>query len=825
MIPQDIIPADDREASNAERSPSTAFARAAENGLPREKSQPAETERQNEIEATSSDFQAFAKAVVINKMSYTAVSAEGSVVSPLSQWDDSDEEQQIGSDGYDTEGISKCLEKDTIWWPSEVGIDTNELRRTARKQVDTWRSIDTLPSINPDHCPFCRVYFDSWDSVIRKSLSMGNGALLKLATPFHEDIDQLKLSAFRGCPLCKYITSILRICGRKNELPGHIKNKFKFEGGTYLALWPGHMKHKNYLVGEVCYLCLENSRHSMFLVKLKPYNPSLSAFTTAEYDSDKFHNLPVAEQSCHAPPEQQTGALNLARRWLNDCFLNHEGCSQQDRTIIPTRLIKIELKKIRLCYSSQYEDCSKYATLSHCWGELEVFKLRKSNHLLLLQEIPYAGLCKTFRDAVEIARSLGFSWLWIDSLCIIQDDPDDWRKESARMTTVYGMSTLNIAATAAADGRTGCLFERDDIYTQGSRAVIEVDDKQQILDIVDTGLVYDNTTETPLSKRAWALQERLLAPRTLYFGVSQLFWHCATRRACDRYSNQLPQWLQERDSISKVELHKEWNTIVRMYTASKLRYQSDRVVAIAGIARVIGNKTGDEYLAGLWRKDFEMQLCWRAKTPLTYVEPRLPGVPSWSWLGIPGETFYMNSSTSTLFKSSIKVISVVITFEGSPTCDPFNCIDGGALAISTRRILPCIVRLHHFWDPDSKYDSPCGEIFVAGRAVDARLFMDYYQLEDFDEVCVLVSIGTSHIPIQYYTDTKMAWHDGIFLKRTPKNGQYVRVGVFRIQYDTAKSREEDLFERADAIENMPTESDYESVTVANGETWYTITIV
>ncbi|PQE06284.1 heterokaryon incompatibility protein [Rutstroemia sp. NJR-2017a BBW] len=553
---------------------------------------------------------------------------------------------------------------------------------------------------------------------------------------------------------------------------------------------------------------------------LKPYNPSLSAFTTAEYDSDRFHNLPVTEQARHAPPEQQAGTLNLARRWLKDCFLNHEGCSRQGQTIAPTRLIKIEPEKIRLCYSSEHEDCSRYVTLSHCWGELEILKLQKSNHSLLLQEIPHASLCKTFSDAVSIARGLEFSWLWIDSLCIIQDDPDDWLKESARMTTVYGMSTLNIAATAAADGRTGCLFERDNIYTQGSRAVVEVDDKQHFLDVVDFWLVSDNTTETPLSKRAWALQERLLAPRTLYFGVSQLVWRCATRCACDRYSNQLPQWLQHpgaMDSKSNTELHEEWDSIVNLYSRSKLTHQSDKVVAIAGIARVIGNKTGDEYLAGLWRKDFEMQLCWQAQTPITNAKLRLPGVPSWSWLGVPGGIFMRFRKTS-VFNASIKVVNVVITFEGSPTCDPFSRIDGGSLTISTRRILPCVVRLSDLWDSDRKYVPPRGQINVAGRAVDARLFMDYYLQDEVDEICVLVPIGTFHIPGEHWGNKKMAWHDGVFLKRAPENGQYVRVGSFSIQYSTAKSREEDLFEKADAIENIPTESDYESVTVTNGET-------
>jgi hypothetical protein len=247
--PQDILPGDDGEALHAERSPSTAFPMATENGLPQETSQLAETESQNEIDATSSDRQAFVKSGDSNEVSDTVVPSNESV---LMQEPLGDEEDELDWDGYDKESIPKDLRENTIWWPREVGINTKELRRTARKKVDTWRSMDTLPSINPEHCPYCRVYLDSWDSVIRKSVSIGN-RILKLATPFHKNFDHLILSAFRGCPLCKYILSIFRIRGRKDELPGHTKEDFRYERGTYLELSHGYMRLKSDFVGTLCY--------------------------------------------------------------------------------------------------------------------------------------------------------------------------------------------------------------------------------------------------------------------------------------------------------------------------------------------------------------------------------------------------------------------------------------------------------------------------------------------------------------------------------------------------------------------------------------------
>jgi hypothetical protein len=803
MILQDTIPADDHETS-------TIFAKASGNSMPREKSQSAETGRQNEVHATSSDFQAFTEVVDTHESPHTVVPPNGSM---LMQELPGAEEDELSWDGYDREGIPKSLGKDTLWWPPKVGIDTHELRRTARKEVQNWRSIDAPPSNNPDHCPFCRVYFDTWNIMIQSPSVNGENPWI-LATPFHETMGHLKLSAFRGCPLCKYILSILRNHERKEELPGHQKEHFQFEPGTYLQML--HIKKLKAYAGVQWFLRPMNSLSSGPIMALIPFDPSLSTFPPAEYNSDGCHTLSYTEQSDQTSLELETGSLDLARRWLSDCILNHEGCLYRDRTIFPTRLLKIDLENIRLCYSSDYEDCSRYVTLSHCWGELEIFKLRKSNLSLLLQEIPYDSLCKTFRNAVEIARSLGFSWLWIDSLCIIQDDPNDWRKESARMAIVYGMSTLNIAATAAPDGRTGCLFKRDPMYTQGSRAVVKIDDKQQILDAVDIFLASDNTTETPLSKRAWALQERLLASRTLYFGVSQLFWDCATKFACDRYPNHLSQFFAM-GHIPDIELYKSWGRIVEIYSKGHLAHQSDRTVAISGIAQSIRNNTGDEYLAGLWRKELERHLCWWAETPLASLELQLAGMPSWSGFAIPGP---IHMKSDELSKYYIEVVDVIIMFEGSPTFDPFSCMDGGALTIRTKHILHCTV--HH--ETHSNRLNKVG-ILVAGRKEFANVFMDYEEYRISDQACVLVLIGT------FYRERwgrDIARHFGLLLKRTPKNGQYKRAGAFDFDTDNIESDDfllQDLFKRAEAPTYTPIESDYEAVTVENGETWYTITII
>jgi len=88
-------------------------------------------------------------------------------------------------------------------------------------------------------------------------------------------------------------------------------------------------------------------------------------------------------------------------------------------------------------------------------------RLLMSNILSLKTRIPLDHFPKTFREAVEAARRMGINYLWIDSLCIIQDSNGDWLKESVLMYQVYSNAFINIAATGAHAGNKGLFFERD----------------------------------------------------------------------------------------------------------------------------------------------------------------------------------------------------------------------------------------------------------------------------------------------------------------------------------------------------------------------------
>jgi hypothetical protein len=132
-----------------------------------------------------------------------------------------------------------------------------------------------------------------------------------------------------------------------------------------------------------------------------------------------------------------------------------------------------------------------------------------------MERIPSTALSKTFLDAMNIARKLEIQYIWIDSLCIIQDDRNDWEEEGSLMSSVYGGSTVNIAASGAEDGTIGCFFERD----FSSRCLIQISSpgEDQLYESFPYDIYGIEVTKMPPMSRGWALQERILPTRTLHF--------------------------------------------------------------------------------------------------------------------------------------------------------------------------------------------------------------------------------------------------------------------------------------------------------------------
>lgn len=169
-------------------------------------------------------------------------------------------------------------------------------------------------------------------------------------------------------------------------------------------------------------------------------------------------------------------------------------------------------------------------TLSHCWGELHFIQLLEDNLSEMMMEISLSDLPKTFQDAVKITRELGFRFLWIDSLCIIQDSRVDWEEESISMGNIYKNAIFNIAATSAENANAGCCFPRQHIVSRhcviSFDAPLDQDFNTNRFIIMEGYDWIDSIVFSPLNTRAWVVQEQFLSPRILHFAKDQVFWEC-----------------------------------------------------------------------------------------------------------------------------------------------------------------------------------------------------------------------------------------------------------------------------------------------------------
>jgi hypothetical protein len=229
--------------------------------------------------------------------------------------------------------------------------------------------------------------------------------------------------------------------------------------------------------------------------------------------------------------------------WLSDCRSHHRVCSSGGNTprAPPTRLIQVErgtgddtALRIKLVLSGGLP--VKYLAFSHCWGGSSTLELRKANVEEFQTGIDPSSLSKNMQDAVAITQRLGYNYIWIDSLCIIQDSYDDWNTEAAKIEGVYAGADCTLASTGSASGDGGCFHGRLNLRslrackvgvsgdTQPEWIYIRRDDLSDFCRGVD---------RAPLNQRGWVLQERLLSRRILHFGAEMLYWECCLRSASE----------------------------------------------------------------------------------------------------------------------------------------------------------------------------------------------------------------------------------------------------------------------------------------------------
>lgn len=248
--------------------------------------------------------------------------------------------------------------------------------------------------------------------------------------------------------------------------------------------------------------------------------------------------------------------------WRRDCAENHAKCNKKYTALrYPTRLSDVgalgEATQVRLCLTVDYMPIEPYVALSHCWGNPQhVPRLTTQNEDVLRAGFDVASLPKTYVDAICVARRLRVRWLWIDSLCIIQDSADDWRHEAGSMGQIYQNSILTIAALDGADCTRGCFFDRNPSLVECPRIRAQWSPTLTFAEpyLLVNCDVWNRVCKAPLARRAWCFQERLLSTRMLYFARKQIYWECLAQTACESLPIGLPEILL--DELNQLEVVK-----------------------------------------------------------------------------------------------------------------------------------------------------------------------------------------------------------------------------------------------------------------------------
>jgi hypothetical protein len=440
--------------------------------------------------------------------------------------------------------------------------------------------------------------------------------------------------------------------------------------------------------------------------------------------------------------------LNLAAKWLHECATLHPACIDTS-SFTPTRLIYAGNDgRCPFLYITSPGEKIKYAALSHCWGGKVPLTTTCSSLDQRKRGIPFATFPKTFQDTLILARRLSLDYVWIDSLCIIQDDESDWAKESARMGPLYHNAHITIAADVGSCSTSGFLVKRPketqpkafDLRLEERKATIYAR-RRMIKQGGDRAIAHTPIkfkARNPLFNRAWAFQERLLSSKILHFTDTEICWECNSWTRCECRPDAIPlepdrgyfrimkEWAPGfhigrpdygsafLNSFAGLNHHREWMQLVQLYTMRDLTFQTDRLPAMAGLAAWMGKLTGMEYIAGIWKEGLKLQLMWyvpenienifgRSFYPEGFSSEKKESsrhinyyAPSWSWASITGPVSFLvlEAWEQQMVGQVLDIVNVQYT---TSTANPFGPVKEARLTV-TGLVAP--VRVYPFTPPN-----------------------------------------------------------------------------------------------------------------------------
>lgn len=395
------------------------------------------------------------------------------------------------------------------------------------------------------------------------------------------------------------------------------------------------------------------------------------------------------------------------KAWLTKCAKSHVKCRSRrgreaDLRWHPTRLVEIESDpessdrpislrcRVVESQSNQMPENLRYATLSHRWplDPKGIQKLTVDTLPLWKASLPVETLSQTFRDAFLASRRLGISYIWIDSLCIIQegDNYTDWKKEAPTMQKVYSNAEFNICASKndlgqglfsirSPSGYQPLKVELPHLENDNAHYLIRKEWENELMEMWEA-----RVNDSPLASRGWIFQEQLLSSANIHFGDHEVLFECLEMRASeslgsDKDYQSFSRWdhpfFKERlpipaaidgGPVSSVESygsaydyheglrapgnsnkHEAWHGLLRQYTTLQLTVSSDRLVALSGVAQYFKSLASEDdfYIAGLWRKRLAAEMLWQLKETASREDwekrKKTRHYLTFSWISVQGE--------------------------------------------------------------------------------------------------------------------------------------------------------------------------------------------